>query len=174
MKFLGTSLFLLLVSALIGNAQAACGGGGWHSSPSVSTTTSSTSSRDTAIVSTSESRHVVATSAAPSNEAPTFSTRFDGVAPRMGLSQKQANKIEDAKEQIREDLQDLKHDVTKAERRLSRCEGNCDDEKKALNRATEAQRNFSPAAEFERRLQAILNQDQLATFHEADAASTSR
>ena len=150
MKVFGAFLVLVLMSAF-GGAQAACGGGGWHSSTSVSSSSSSSNSsrdRDTAIVSSSESRHIVATtaentstpSASARSEGASFSTsRFDSVAPRLNLSQKQVNKIEDAKAQLRSE---------------------------------EAQRTAAANAEFDRRLHAILNQDQLATYLEADAGSS--
>ena len=178
MKFLGASLFLFLISAVVGSAQAACGGGGWHSS----TSSASTSVRETPVVSSSEDRHVVSASvgtaprnsdtARPAkNDDPAFNTaRFDSVAPRLNLSQKQLDRIEDVKAQVREDLQDLRHAVNKAEVRLARCYGNCDDEKQNLTRANEAMKNFTGSVEFERRLNSILSQEQLATYHDADSA----
>ncbi len=179
MKFLSASVFLFLISAVIGSAQAACGGGGWHNSSS----SASTAVRETPVVSSSEDRHVVSASVgyaprnsdtarpAAKNDDPTFNTaRFDGVAPRLNLSQKQIDRIEDVKAQVREDLQDLRHAVTKAETRLARCYGNCDDEKQNVARANEAMKNFTGSVEFERRLNSILSQEQLATYHDADSA----
>jgi hypothetical protein len=177
MKFLGTSLLVLLLTATFGSAQAACGGGGWHSSRSSATTTTYDSQP---IVSSSEASHVVSTSVQPTRDtsysrpAPnpgTFDTaRLDNIAPRLNLSQKQWDRIQTAKQQVREDQLDLNRDVNKAEQRLAQCSGNCDTERLQLNKASQAQRSFSADAEFDRRLQSILSSEQMSIYRGSDRA----
>lgn len=138
MKFLGTTFLVLLFTAFFGSAHAACGGGGYHSTR-VTTTTDSQP-----IVSSSEASHVVSTSAQstrdnynrPADNARLDTSRLDDLAPRMHLSQKQWDRIQVAKQQVRDDQA----------------------------RAAQNQRSFSANVEFERRLQSILNADQLDIY----------
>jgi hypothetical protein len=167
MKIFSVAAFVLFsVGCVAIPVNAACGGGGWHKSNSQSVSVASAPSSTTSY----ESQNVAYSRSSDRSGSQVYlnTSRFDSASSQMRLSDQQWKDVRVAEDDIRSKARDLSDAKVRAEASYARCTGNCDVERRNLARAQSAYNNFSPSTEFDRRLSAILNDKQMAIYHQGN------
>lgn len=163
------AFLLFAVAQLLSNgAFAACGGGGnhFHASPAV------TESAPPAEVVELADERPMSVSVAPA--APGFNTAsFDALRPALNLTIAQRNDLDDAKSDIRGQVEKLAKAHDKAQAKLQQCRGDCRSERANLDRATQALNSYNANDAFEARLSRILSGSQYR-YYEDHTATKSR
>ena len=90
--------------------------------------------------------------------------QFDAMSSKLGLTDMQRKDVDKAKSEIQSELERLRAVHQAAEQKYATCDGDCANEYNKLNKSTEDLKNYSPEKEFERRLTAILQPNQLQTY----------
>jgi hypothetical protein len=90
--------------------------------------------------------------------------QYDAISAKLGLTIAQRNEVDRAKSEILGEVARLRGEKLAAEKKYAICDGDCSSEYNKLNKAAVDLKNYVPEREFERRLAAILQPNQLQTY----------